>query len=169
MTDAPVEQGGATEAYFVGEKIADEMIMVNLNNYTRNFSAVPFKLILGDVAQEKINRKYLIDSHEIAFCVPNEISGYEMFLGFLVADDDGSKKFYFTSGTLSNRIVARSDENSNKMISARKTAFESALSLKDILLKAGAIFEKADDADWDINLDPAEVTKDILLGLFAKN
>ena len=164
-----IDKGGATEAYFVGEKISDEIIMVNLNNYTQNFSAVPFKLILGEVEQEKIDRKYLIDSHEISFCVPNEISEREMFLGFLVADDDGSKKFYFTSGTMGNRIVARSDENSNRMISAMKTTFESALSLKDILKKAGAIFEKAEGADWDINLDPAEVTKDILLGLFAKN
>lgn len=169
MTDAPVEKGGATEAYFVGEKIADEIIMVNLNDYTQNFEPVPFKLILGDVEQEKIDRNYLIDSHEIAFCVPSEISTREMFVGFLISDDDGSKKFYFTSGTLTNRIVARSDKNSNKMISARKTAFESALSLKDILKKAGAIFEKNNNADWDINLDPAEVTKDILLGLFAKN
>ena len=30
-------------------------------------------------------------------------------------------------------------------------------------------FEKKSDADWDIILNPAEVTKDILLGLFAKN
>lgn len=167
MTNAPIDKGGATEAFFVGEKVSDEMIMVNLNDYTQNKNPVPFKLILGDVDQEKINRKYLIDSHEISFCVPNEISSYEMFLGFLVADENGGKKFYFTSGTLGNRIVAQSDENSDKMISAMQTSFESCLSLKEILKSAGAIFEKDDDSDWDINLNPAEVTKDIFLGLFA--
>lgn len=169
MTDAPVDKGGATEAFFVGEKISDEMMMVNLNNYTRNSAPVPFKLILGDVDQAKINRKYLIDSHEISFCVPNEIDSGEMFLGFLKADEDGNKKFYFTSASMGNRIVARRDKNSLGMISATQTSFDSALSLKEILQKAGAIFEKADDEDWDINLNPAEVTKDILIGLFAKN
>ena len=169
MTDAPIKNGGATEAFFVGEKIFDEMMMVNLNDYTQNSAPVPFKLILGDVEQEQIDRKYLIDSHEIAFCVPNEIDSGEMFLGFLSSDEDGDKKFYFTSASMGNRIVARSDENSLKMISAVKTSFESALSLKEILKKAGAIFEKDEGEDWDINLDPAEVTKDTVLGLFAKN
>lgn len=169
MTDAPIEKGGASEAFFVGENVNDEMMMVNLNDYTRNSAPVPFKLILGDVEQTQINRKYLIDSHEISFCLPNEISEAQMFLGFLSSDEDGNKKFYFTSGTTSKGIVAQSDENSLKMISAAKTSFESCLSLKEILQKAGAIFEKAEDAEWDINLNPAEVTKDILLGFFAKN
>lgn len=116
---------------------------------------------------EKIDRKYLLDLHEVAFCVPNEISEAKMFLGFLCAEEDGSKKFYFTSGTMGNRIVSRSDENSDRMISAMKTSFDSCLSLKEILTKADAIFEKAEGAEWNINLYPAEVTKDILLGLFA--
>ena len=85
MTDAPINRGGATEAFFVGEIVADEMMMINLNDFTRNSAPVPFKLILGDVEQSQINRKYLIDSHEISFCVPNEIDSGEMFLGFLNA------------------------------------------------------------------------------------
>lgn len=169
MTDAPINKGGATEAFFVGEIVAEEMMMINLNDYTRNSAPVPFKLILGDVEQSQINRKYLIDSHEISFCVPNEIDSGEMFLGFLSSDEDGGKKFYFTSGSMGNRIIARSDENSAKMISATKTSLDSVLSLREILQKAGAIFEKVEDAEWDINLDPAKVTKDILSGLFSKN
>ncbi len=169
MTDAPKEKGGATEAYFVGEKVSDETLMVNLNNYTQNENPVPFKLFLGEVDREKIDRKYLIDSHEISFCVSDEISGYEKFLGFLIAGGNGEKIFCFASGSMGNRIVARSDENSGKMLSAIKTSFESALNLKDILSKAGAIFEIPEGEEPDINLNPAEVTKDILLGLFAKN
>ncbi|MBR6014439.1 MAG: hypothetical protein IK062_11800 [Selenomonadaceae bacterium] len=168
MTDAPIKKGGATEAFFVGEKITDETMMVNLNNYTKNKNSVPFKIFLGGVEQDKIDRKYLIDSHEISFCIPNEISAHEMFLGFLISDENGGKKFYFTSGTMGNRIVARSDKNSDKMISALKTSFESCMSLKEILEKAGAVFEKSDEEEWDINLNPAEVTKDILLGMFQK-
>ena len=89
-----------------------------------------------------------------------------MFLGFLRGDDDGNKKFYFTSAATGKRIVARSDENSLRMTSALQTSLESCLKLKDILRDAGAIFEKADDEDWDINLEPQIVTKDMFLNLF---
>lgn len=169
MTDAPIKKGGATEAFFVGEKIADEIMMINLNNYTNNKKVVPFKFFLGGVEQDKIDRKYLIAAHEISYCVPCEIFANEMFLGFLISDENGGKKFYFSSGTVGNRIVAQSDENSDNMISAVKTSLESCMSLKEILEKAGAVFEKSEKEDWDINLNPAEVTKDILLGLFVKN
>ena len=171
MTDAPIARGGATEAFFVGESVTDELMMINLNNYTYNYNqnnaSVPFKLIFGDVTQDSIDKQYLIDSHELAFCVPNEILEGQMFLGFLSSDAEGAKKFYFSSGNTGTRIVARSDELTNKVIAAMNASFESALSLTAILERADAIFV-SDAADSDINLDPAEVTKDILLGLFAK-
>ena len=166
MTDAPADKGGATEAFFVGESLTDEMIMVNLNRYTYHKDAVPFKLILGNVNEGKIDRKYLIGAHEISFCVPNKIESGEMFVGFLDSDEDGNKKFYFSTAATGNRIVARSDENSGRMTAALRTSFESCLKLKNILKDAGAIFEKESDEDWDINLDPQVVTKDTFLDLF---
>ena len=169
MTDAPIDKGGATEAFFVGETLTDEMLAVNLNDYNRmnHDKPVPFKLILADVAQEKIDRKYLLDAHEIAFCVPCEISLGEMFLGFPYSDTDGAKKFYFFPRNMGNRIVARTDDLTEKINSAMAATFKSFLSLDEILKRAGAIFDDVTAADCDINLDPAEVTKDILLGLFA--
>jgi len=166
MTDAPADSGGATEAFFVGESLKDEMIMVNLNRYTYHKDAVPFKLVLGNVNEGKIDRKYLIGAHEISFCVPNKIDGGEMFIGFLDSDADGNKKFYFSTAATGSRIVARSDENSARMTAALRTSFESCLKLKTILQDAGAIFEKSSDEDWDINLDPQVVTKDTFLDLF---
>ncbi len=170
MTDAPLDKGGATEAFFVGETLTDEMLAVNLNDYNRmnHDKPVPFKLILADVAQEKIDRKYLLDAHEISFCVPSEISSGEMFLGFLLSDESGAKKFYFYSRNTGNRIVARSDDLTEKINSAMMTAFKSSLSLNEILRTAGAIFDDVTAEECDINLDPASVTKDVLLGLFAK-
>ena len=106
---------------------------------------------------------------EVSFCLPNEIESGEMFIGFLHSDEDGNKKFYFTAANTGNRIVAQSDEKALQMISALQTSLESCLKLKDILKEAGAIFEKADGEDWDINLAPQVVTKDSILNLFAKN
>ncbi|MBR5913251.1 MAG: hypothetical protein IKZ58_02645 [Selenomonadaceae bacterium] len=168
MTDAPIDKGGATEAYFVGESLKDEMLMVNLNRYTYHEETIPYKLILGHVEDGKIDRKYLIDSHEIAFCLPNKIESGEMFIGFLNSDENGNKKFYFTAAETSRRIVARRDENALRTISALQTSLESCLKLKDILKDAGAIFEKDNDEEWDINLDPQVITKDTILNLFAK-
>jgi len=168
MTYAPLDKGGATEAYFIGESLTEEMLMVNLNHYTRYETdlPVPFKLILADVEQDKIDRQYLIDSHEIAFCVPSEIDSGEMFLGFLLSNERGEKKFYFYSRDTGRRIVSRTNDLTLKVISAMTANFETALSLKEILEKAGAVFV-SDAEDCDINLDPAEVTKDILIGLFS--
>ena len=168
MTNAPAAKGGATEAYFIGETLTDELLTVNLNRYTRNKDAVPFKLFLGDVDGKSIYRQYLIDAHEISFCLPNKIEGGEMFLGFVDSDIDGNKKFYFTSAATGKRIVAQSDENSARLRSATKTSIETCLKLKTILEKAGAIFDKAEDENWDINLDSQTVTKDNFLNLFEK-
>ena len=169
MTDAPINGGGATEAFFVGESLTDEMLMVNLNYYNRLSSvAVPFKLVLADVTQENINRKYLIDAHEIAFCVPGEISSGEMFLGFLSSNELGNKKFYFFSRNMGNRIVARTTDVTKKINSAMYTTSETFLGLNEILTRAGAIFEDVTADDCDINLDPAEVTKDTLLALLSR-
>ena len=169
MTDAPISRGGATEAYFVGEMLTDDLITVNLNyyNYGGNFS-VPFKIILADVNQENIDRKYLLDAREIAFCVPNEIDVGQMLIGYLSCAEGGEKTFYFYSGKMGDSRVARSNERTAQAISAMNTTLKSCLSLKEILERAGAIFENVDAENCDINLNPAEVTKDILLNLFAK-
>lgn len=168
MTDAPIARGGATEAFFVGESLTDKVLMVNLNHYNRQCYNVPFKLVLANVAQEEINRQYLIDAHEIAFCVPNEIDSGEMFLGFLVSNELGEKKFYFYSRDRGNRIVSRTSSVTLKINSAMYTAAESLMSLNALLKRAGAVFEDVTTDNCDINLDPAEVTKDTLIGLLAK-
>lgn len=169
MTDAPIASGGATEAFFVGESLAGEFMAVNLNHYNHYaHEVVPFKLVLADVNQERIDRQYLIDAHEIAFCVPNEISSGEMFLGVLTSDEFGAKKFYFFARNMGRRIVARSDDLTDKINSSMRTTFESRLSLRDILSRAGAVLDDVTADDCDINLDPAEVTKDTLLGLLTK-
>ena len=171
MTDAPIGKGGATEAYFVGESITDKQLVLNLNDYTYDKAdniPVPFKLILADVNQAQIDRQYLLDAHEIAFCVDNVIDAGEMFIGLLTADDDGMKKFCFLSRNMGGRIVARSDALTQRTLSALNTTFETLLSLETILRRAGAILDGMTADDCDINLDPAEVTKDTLLALLTK-
>ena len=168
MTDAPISQGGATEAFFIGESITDDLALINLNNFTANKWSVWFKFVIDDVKQDRINRHYLINSHTMSFCLPNEIEGTEKFLGLLQSDEEGNKKFYFTSASMGNRIISKYDKSADNMLKALMTSFKSCLKLKDVLQRAGAVFEKAEDAEWDINLDPQSLTKDTIMNLLIK-
>ncbi len=167
MTDAPISRGGAAEAFFVGEKLTNVMIITNLNYYNCDTASVPFKLFLADVEQVNLDRKYLVGAHELAFCVPNEIKSGEMFLGFLFANETGDKKFYFYPADTGNRRVSRYDNAAAHTLSAMITTFSSFLSLNEVLLKAGAIFEGVTAENCDINLDPLKATKDTLIGLMV--
>ena len=170
MTDAPVAGGGATEAFFIGESFIDDAAAFNLNHYNRDrySKSVPFKLILADVNQERIDRKYLLDAHEIAFCVPGKINSGEMFVGFLTSDKVGKKKFHFLARNMGDRNVARSNSLTAMTVSAMNTAAKSQLHLSDILTRAGAILTGVTADDCDINLDPTESAKDTLLSLLGK-
>ena len=175
MTDAPINRGGATEAYFVGESLIGDNLVVNLNYYNITYDcdtgekiSVPFKLFLADVSQNRIQMRHLVNAHEVAFCVPNEIADGEMFLGYLMSDEFGTKKFCFFSRRMGDRIVARSTRLTWKIEGAMNTSSKSFLSLSELLERAGAVLSDVTKEDCDINLDPAEVTKDALLDLLIK-
>ncbi len=177
MTDAPVSDSGATEAFFIGELLTDKILMLNLKHYNHKLlslyqkgknNSVPFKLVLANVDQETIDRKYLINSYENAFCMPFQIDSSGMFLGFIKSDKDGNKKFYFCSRNMGNQIAAPNAPMTIKFNSAMSTSFESRLSLNEILEKADAIFENVDKSNFDINLDPFVVTKETFMELLSK-
>ena len=69
---------------------------------------------------------------------------------------------------MGDRIVARTDSVTYTINSATASAAESFLSLNEVLRHAGSVFENVTAANCDINLDPAEVTKDTLLSLLTK-
>ena len=177
MTDAPLENDGATEAFFIGDSLTDKIMMLNLSHYNHRLlslykkgkdSAVPFQLVLANVEQKKIDLNYLVDSYKNSFCVPCQIDSGGMFLGFVVSNEDGDKKFYFCSRLIGSQVVAQTTALTNKFNIAMNGTFESCLSLNELLEKAGAILKNVDKSDCDINLDPAEVTKDTLLKLIVE-
>ena len=157
---------GATEAYYISENIiADELLQVNLNNFTDN-GEVEFKFIIDSPTDDRIDREYLLDSHTTNFYMMNSIPGASMFLGMLdIKNKD--KTFYFTSASMSKSIVSRYDDVSRHTLSAMRSKFESCLKVKDVLLLAGARFTKEDNESWDINLDPMQATKDTFISLMS--
>ncbi len=177
MTDAPLEKNGATEAFFIGESLKNKIMILNVNHYNRELfrlyknsknPPVPFNLILSDVAQDKIDGQYLIDDHENDFCVPFQIETSGLFLGLIVSDNTGKKKFYFSSRNMSEGVVARTAALNKKLTSAMITNFENCLSLNEVLEKAGAILKNVDKYTCHIDLDPSDMLKDTIISLLEK-
>ena len=175
ITDAPAEKGGATEAFWFGENIKDDMGAIDLNNYTASWyesgkeSQVPFKLIIGNADSDQFSRDYLLICHKAALNVQNTIEGVEEFLGFLESDIDGKKTFWFAKSRMGDSIVSRYNEHKEAAVEATRTSFRSCLKLRDILERAGAVFEKGEQDDWDIDLSLDKVTKDTFITMFKKN
>ena len=177
VSDAPLENDGATESFFVGESLTDKIMIINVKHYNRELfrlykesknPTVPFNLILADVDKDKIDREFLVYSYEVGDLIPFQIQSGGMFLGFLVSNARGGKKFYFCSRHMRSEIVARTTALTKKFNDTMTASLESCLSLNEILERAGAIMRNVDINNCDIDLDPSAVTKDILIGLFEK-
>jgi len=162
MTDAPAPNG-ATEAYYLNDNVVDdELISFTLNIYSGPHH-VDFKFIVDECEKDRVDKNYLIDSHTMKFCIDNYIEKNGMSLGFLDVSAPEKKVFYFSSSSISKSIAASYGEKAKYANSAMRTMVNSCLKLNDVLKMAGAKFEKEDDEEWDIVLDPKQVTKDIFL------
>ena len=152
-------------------------MIINVKHYNRELfrlyresknPTVPFNLILADVDKDKIDKEFLVYSYEVGDLIPFQIQSGGMFLGFLVSNARGGKKFYFCSRHMRSEIVARTTALTKKFNDTMTASLESCLSLNEILERAGAIMRNVDINNCDIDLDPSAVTKDILIGLFEK-
>lgn len=167
-TDAPKEKGGATEAYFVSDVVKDDFALVNMAWYTWDCSGeVPFKFVLGNADPKQLSKDYLLSCQNIFVNVSNTIAKPQQFLGFLEADEDGNKTFCFANAQLGQNIVCWYDDKSKLALKAAHASFASSLRLKDILRQAGAVFEKEEDEEWDIDLSLDKVSKDTFISLVS--
>ena len=165
MTDAPKDKGGATEAFFVRDTVQEDWAAVYLNCYTYNHQPVPYKFVVGNVGPEYINHDYLINCHKMVLNINNSIDRGEDFLGFLAADEIGTKTFYFMNASFGVSIVACDDEKGKNAIKAMTTQVTTVLKLRDVLNMAGAtvVNELSDAVDVDLSLD--KVSKDTFINL----
>ena len=159
LTDAPRGEG-ASEAVCVTEGATDELAAISLNVYTYNSVPVPFEMYFAK-AGETLSADYLVSSRELALHVNGlEISDREQMIGFLESDDEGEKTMYFFQTGFGADTVASYDENKQNALKAVESMLHSRLSLNNILAEAGAVFEKGDDEEWDIDLGFEALTRD---------
>lgn len=178
MTTAPYPLGAA-EACAIGESIhTDELLMVDMNNFTNN-GPIEYDFIIDTVDGNKksnvfADRKYVIDNKDKLFKIHSSIEGAALTLGYIdVSSEDNTKTFYFSNSSLSSSICSHYNAASEYMTSAIRTKMESCLKLNDLLKIAGAKFEQEVDEEgnvkpWDISLDMNQVTKDMFIDLLTK-
>ncbi len=167
MTDAPPEKGGATEAFFLSEKLVNDWAAVMLNRYTDNLEPVPYKFVLGAADTNQLSKDYLLNCHTMAISIKQKIERNEDFLGFVHADAQGEKTFYFLTTGFGSGIVARYGKEEHIALEAVWAAVKSCLKLREVLMKAGGILvNNVDEAEVDLSLD--KVTKDTFVNLFEQ-
>ncbi len=164
MTDAPRKKGGASEVFFIGEGIRDEMLLVNLNNFTNN-GACPFRLILEGADAEKISRKSLV-GRGLDFAIPMTIEGPSLSLGMIDCAADGGKRFVFASGVMGRGIVSSFNGAGRGFVEHARASAATCLKLREVLALAGArINEKEEGADWDLDFDLSHASADTFIRL----
>ena len=157
MTDAPRKKGGASEVYYIGEGMRGEMLLLDLNNFTRN-GPCPFRLLLEGAGEDAVTRKSLL-SRSLELAIPMSIEGYALTLGMLDCGADGGKRFIFASGVMGRGIVSSFSETGSGYIEHARASAATCLRLRDVLALAGArINEKDADADWDFDFSLSAVS-----------
>ena len=165
MTDAPPEQGGATEAFYLGENLKNDWAAVMLNRYTYNQKNVPYKFVLGKADTDQLSQDYLLNCHTMAIAINNTIEREEDFLGFVRADEEGEKIFYFMATGFGTRIVARYGKEEHIALESVQTMVESCLKLSEVFVKAGVLLvDRVEESDVDLSLD--KVTRESFVNLF---
>lgn len=161
---------GATELFYVRRQKKEALILyVNYYNFDEEVE-VPFKIM---VAQEKVSNwkeNYMIDPNNLVAVSNSKINQKEKVLGLLVTTLDECR-FYFTETYVGNSITSRSSEIADHSRKYLFAFYENAISLRDILGKAGAIIviEENESADnIDIDLSPEALEKDTILKLLSK-
>lgn len=166
MTNAPIHEGGATEAFYLSEKLTDEIYKVDVNDYSYH-GVVPYKLFIGHYDSKSLNlhdQHFLLSAHETALVINSEIEGVEKFVGFIKADDEGNKKFILAEANFGKSIVSSNDDKGTLALKAVVNKYENSLLLPHLIYMCGGIItEDREEADIDLSLD--KVNKDSILSL----
>lgn len=167
MINAPLDNGGATEAFFIGKDIKDTTLKIDVNKYSGD-SIVPFKFFVGKIKEANSikNRNYLLNAHETELVLDTEIDSGHKFVGFIKAEKDETKTVYISEGNLGNSIVASGGERSQNAIDAAISRYDTYLTFKQLIHFAGGIIVNT-PAEADIDLSLENLNKDTLLSLLT--
>lgn len=164
MTDAEKPKG-ATELIYVKKQKTDAFILlVNYFNYDSSVE-VPFKIILAKEEISDFKEDYMVNPNNVVSIAKSNINQRQKILGLLVTTTNECR-FYFSETYLGLSI---SSSNSEFVKNSRQYLFDfykNAISLNDVLVKAGAKIVKKKDKGV-IDLSPENLEKDTILNLIS--
>jgi len=162
MTSAPY---GASELFYIKKNNPSAyIVLVNYFNYTKDIE-IPFKIIIAKNKMESITRNYMIDPNDVITIAKSKITQEQKILGLLITTTNECR-FYFMETHIGTEISAG---NLEYIEQSRRYLFDfytNAISLNEMLVKAGAIIE-TDKAKCDIDLSTENLEKDTLINLIS--
>lgn len=163
MTSAPKPKG-ASELFYIKKQGTDaHILMVNYFNYRKDVE-VPFKIIVAKNKMESIGMNYMIDPNDVVSIAKSKITQKQKILGFIVTTPSECR-FYFAETHIGKDISAGQKDY---ILQSKKYLFDfytNAISLNEMLIKAGAIESNKDNCD--INLSQENLAKDTLINLIS--
>lgn len=160
ITDAK-KPCGATELFYVQRQAKNVMILfVNYYNF-EDKREVPFKILVAKEQVKDFRENYMVNPNNVVAIANSKINKKQKMIG-LVATANNETKFYFAETNIGRSITSSESEFAEH---SRKYLFEfykNAISLREILEKAGAQLVKQKEKA-EIDLSPENIEKDTIL------
>lgn len=179
ITDAK-GKNGATELFYISEPMSKSGLMyVNYYNHDDRYP-VDFKIVVARaMGRREWKKNYVINPNEMIALSNSKIDQKQKVLGLIVSKK-GKNTFYFAESYMGRSITSGSSEWSDQARKYLLNYYENAISLRDVLEKAGAnvVSEKFAEEKYgekecivepviDIDLSPEQLGKDTIIRLLS--
>ncbi|NCC41749.1 MAG: hypothetical protein EOM21_20520 [Gammaproteobacteria bacterium] len=163
MTSAP-KPNGATELFYIKQNVSKNyIIFANYFNYDSDCDC-ECTIIVGKEKPTNFGQNYMINPNNILCKAKTNINQKQKVLGLMLPYDN-EMRFYFNESYLGKTITSNNSEYSNQTREYMIDYYSNMISLKEILIDAGAIIVEELSDDIDINLSPENLEKDTILKL----
>jgi hypothetical protein len=162
ITAAP---NGASELFYVQKQnLTNSIMFVNYYNYNEEIE-VPFKIVVAKECADNFGKNYMVDPNNVICIADSVINQKQKILGMLAVTPDESR-FYFAESYLGRSITSSGNEYVRQSRDYLSAFYKNAISLNDVLKKAGAILVDEKD-DCDIDLSPESIDKSTIINLLV--
>jgi len=161
VTNAPKPKGASELFYIKKGEPSIRVLMVNYFNYEDD-DPVQCKIIVGQEKVSKFGKNYMLNPNKIIASTNINISKKQNVLG-LVANVDGENRAYFANVSIGNSITSSMNANSERTRQYMISSLINSLSLKDILVMAGANVAEEKPEDDFIDLSPEALDKSTII------
>lgn len=162
VTTAP-KPNGASELFYVQKQERNALLMVaNFYNFEEKVD-VPIKIFVAHEEVSRMKENYMVDPNNIVAQAESKINQKQKIVGLIITSPEESR-FYFSEIAMGNNISSSNSEFAQNVRKYLYTFYSNTISLNEVLQKAGAELV-ADNSNCDIDLSPANLSKDTIFNL----